>query len=217
MLTNGGFYAIIYPRKLICFYEDTVKKIVFVAAPPACGKNYVSELICRNSEGIAYFDKDDLAILLRRSFELCGEAVDMDGRFYLENLRAAEYETLFGLAFSALRFSDLVLVNAPLLKEVRDGEFMCDLRRRARLLGAEMILVWVVASREVCYERMRQRGLDRDTEKLAEWDSYVSRVDYSAPDGLVTSGAIDRLFVFDNENEAAAEASLKALLGILQS
>ena len=41
--------------------------------------------------------------------------------FYLKNLRSAEYATLFDLAFSALRFSDLVLVNAPFLKEIRDA------------------------------------------------------------------------------------------------
>ena len=57
----------------------------------------------------------------------------MDGAFYLQNLRSAEYATLFDLAFSALRFSDLVLVNAPFLKEVRDVEYMRGLKAASEI------------------------------------------------------------------------------------
>ena len=192
------------------------KKMILVAAPPACGKNYVSELICGAIRGMAYFDKDDLRILLRRSFALCGEAVDMDGRFYLENLRDAEYATLFELAFSALRFSDTVLVNAPLLKEVRDIEWMHGIKQKAAELGAKLVLVWVAASSDACYERMKSRGADRDTMKLAEWEEYIKKVDYSIPEELGRQGAVDKLFVFDNENDEAAKASLKELLSILE-
>lgn len=192
-----------------------MKKIILVAAPPACGKNYVSELICGALQNVSYFDKDDLAPLIRRSFELCEEKMDMDGRFYLEKLRDAEYATLFKFAFSALRFSDMVLVNAPLLKEVRDREFMNKLRQSAIDHGAELILVWVIASSGTCYERMKARNSDRDAMKLLEWEKYVQQVDYSVPSALETCGAVDRLFVFDNENDEAAKVSLERLLGIL--
>jgi len=39
-----------------------MKKMILVAAPPACGKNYVSELISKEIGQISYFDKDDLSI-----------------------------------------------------------------------------------------------------------------------------------------------------------
>ena len=70
-------------------FGDKVKKIILVAAPPACGKNYASELICKALGNISYFDKDDLGTLLRRSFALCREELNMDGDFYLQNLRYA--------------------------------------------------------------------------------------------------------------------------------
>ena len=89
------------------------KTLLLVAAPPACGKNHVSEMICRAKEGVTYLDKDDLSPLLRRAFAVADRAVDMDGAFYLEHLRPYEYETLLQIAFSALRFSDTVLINAP--------------------------------------------------------------------------------------------------------
>lgn len=196
-------------------YGDTVKKLILVAAPPARGKNYVSDLIGKALGNISYLDKDDLSVLLRRSFALCKEEINMDGRFYLQNLRDAEYTTLFDLAFSTLRFSNFVLVNAPLLKEVRDVEYMSQLRQKAAQLGAELILVWVTASNSVCYERMKARNSDRDVLKLAQWDEYVRKTDCSIPSSLETSGAVDKLFVFDNENNETAAKSLEAFLNIL--
>ncbi len=192
-----------------------MKKIILVGAPPACGKNYVSGLICNALGRVSYFDKDELSVLLRRSFELCGEAVNMDGDFYSENLHSAEYETLFNLAFSALRFSDTVLVNAPLLKESRDAEYMRALKERAGKLGAELIFVWVVASSGVRYERMKARGSDRDTAKLARWEEYSRSTDCSVPSELEICGAVDRLFVFDNESSVTAMESLRKFVDIL--
>ena len=189
--------------------------MILVAAPPACGKNYVSELICNASEHISYFDKDDLSVLLRRSFTLCGEELNMDGDFYLKNLRSAEYETLFDLAFSALRFSDTVLINAPFLKEIRDEEYMRGLKERVGELGGRLILVWVVASSVTCYERMKERNSDRDVMKLERWEEYVRKTNYSAPLTLETSGAVDKLFVFDNENGETAKKSLEKFFDIL--
>lgn len=187
------------------------KKLILVAALPACGKNYVSDLLCKSLGHVAYFDKDDLAPLLRRGFALGGEAVDMDGGFYLENLRSEEYETLMRLAFSALRYEDVVLVNAPLLREVRDAEYMRALKARAKEMDAALVLVWVQASATVRRERMQRRGSDRDAAKLAHWEAYVAGTDVSAPTALMEAGAVDRLFIFDNEGEEAAIDSLRKI------
>ena len=75
------------------------KKLVLVAAPPACGKTYVSELIAKSAEHIVYLDKDDLADLIRASFAVSGNEMDMDGEFYINNLRPSEYSTIFNIAF----------------------------------------------------------------------------------------------------------------------
>ena len=189
--------------------------MILVAAPPACGKNYVSDLIGKAMGQISYFDKDDLSVLLRRSFELCGENIDMDGKFYLQNLRSAEYDTLFKLAFSALLYSNAVLINAPLLKEVHDAEYMSALKKKANEQGARLVVGWVTASKEVCYARMKERGSDRDTLKLASWEEYAQKTDYSAPHALETAGAVDTLFVFDNENNETAAESLEKFLNTI--
>lgn len=192
------------------------KKLILVAAPPACGKTYVSELISRSVEHIVYLDKDDLADLLRRSFELCGEKLDMDGQFYVENLRSVEYSTILHIAFSTLRFEDLVLLNAPLSKEVRDSDCMRSLKERAASLGAELVLVWVTVPLEVCYERMKKRNSDRDILKLENWNEYVKKIDYSAPTRLVEEKAVDSLIVFDTADDNAFAESLEKALEIIR-
>ncbi len=192
------------------------KKLILVAAPPACGKTYVSELIARSVGHIVYLDKDDLADLVRRSFELCGESLNMDGEFYSKNLRPYEYSTILHIAFSTLRFEELVLLNAPLSREVRDGEYMHSLKERAASLDAELVLIWVTAPLDVCYERMKKRNSDRDTLKLENWDEYVKKIDYTAPTKLIDDEAVDRLIVFDTANDDTFASSLEKTLEIIR-
>ena len=191
------------------------KKLILVAAPPACGKTYVSELIARSVEHISYFDKDDLADLLRAAFEVSGNKIDMDGEFYLNNLRPAEYSTMLNIAFSALRFENLVLINAPFGKEVRNTEYMRRLKDRANKNGAELIMIWVTASEEACYERMKKRSSDRDVHKLNNWENYIKKIDFTPPFELKERSAVDELVVFDTDNEEATEKSLDKTLRLL--
>ena len=191
------------------------KKLILVALPPACGKTFVSEHIAKELKHIVYLDKDDLAVILRRAFELCGEELNMDGEFYSRNLRAYEYSTIINIAFSTLRFEELVLLNAPLSREVRDVEYMKGLKSRAEELGAELVLIWVTTPVSVCRERMAKRNSDRDTLKLEAWDEYVKNIDYSAPLLLREENAVDRFIVFDNESDESFARSLEETLQIL--
>ena len=191
------------------------KKMILVAAPPACGKTYVSELIARSVEHISYFDKDDLADLLRAAFEVSGNKMDMDGEFYLNNLRPAEYSTMLNIAFSALRFENIVLINAPFGKEVRNTEYMRQLKDRANKNGAELIMIWVTASEEICYERMKKRNSDRDVNKLNNWEAYTKNIDFTPPFELKESSAVDELIVFDADNDETTEKSLDKTLRLL--
>ena len=189
-----------------------MKQLILVAAPPAHGKDFVAKRICERVHGTAYLDKDALAPLLHRAFALAGERVNMDGAFYRDNLRDAEYETLVSLALSALEMTDCVVVNAPFLQQVRDEAYMKALKARANALGAALLLVWVSVSDGVCYERMRARNAERDRQKLLNFAEYRRTVDTSAPLPLQETEAVDRLIVFDNENEKTFASSLRTVL-----
>jgi hypothetical protein len=62
---------------------------------------------------------------------------------------------------------------------------------------------------------MKARNSDRDTMKLAQWEEYVRKTDYSLPASLRTSGAVDEIFIFENENKETATKSLQAFLDTL--
>ncbi len=191
------------------------KKMILVAAPPACGKTYVAELIAKSAGPMAYFDKDGLCDLLRTAFAVANEPLDMDGEFYKNNLRSAEYSTLLEMAFSALRFEERVIINAPFGNEVRDVEYMRSLKEKAHQNGADLLVIWVTAPLSVCYERMKNRNSDRDTLKLENWDEYVKKINYAPPYELESAGAVDQILVFDNQDNETALRSLSEVLKMI--
>ncbi len=191
------------------------KKLILVCSPPACGKTYVSELIAKSVDQMVYLDKDDLCDLLRAGFAVAGQEVDMDGEFYINHLRSAEYSTILHIAFSTLRFADRVLLNAPLGKEVRNTEYMQKLKDKANEMGAELLLIWVTAPISVCYERMKKRNSDRDILKLANWDDYVKKINYAPPRVLEEKGAVDRFIVFDTKDDSSVQFALQQTLKII--
>lgn len=191
------------------------KKLILVAAPPACGKTYVSELIAKSVDHIGFLDKDDLCDLLRTSFAVAGEEVDMDGNFYINNLRTAEYSTILNIAFSALRFEDKILLNAPFGKEVRNTEFMKKLKAKANKSGAELLLIWVTAPLSICHERMKKRNSDRDILKLENWEDYVKKINYTPPYELEKNEAVDKFIIFDTKDEKTTQLCLEKTLKII--
>ena len=192
------------------------KKMILVAAPPACGKTYVSELIAKSIDHIVYLDKDDLGDLIRAAFSVCGKKVNMDGDFYINNLRSAEYSTMMDIAFSALRFENIVLVNAPFGKEVREVEYMWQLKQRANENGAQLFMIWVTASAEVCYERMKKRNSARDVEKLNDWDEYIRKINFKPPFEIEENMAVDKFVIFDNNSDITIKESLEKTLKLLE-
>ncbi|MBE5734699.1 MAG: hypothetical protein E7347_06640 [Clostridiales bacterium] len=89
------------------------------------------------------------------AFDVSGQVVDTDGEFYVKNIRPFEYSTLFNLAFTALKYESTVLINAPFIQEVRDEKYISELKKRVEKYGAQLILIWITASANVCYERKK--------------------------------------------------------------
>lgn len=191
------------------------KKLILVASPPACGKTYVSELIAKSIGHIVYLDKDDLRDLLHAAFSVSEQAVDMDGEFYINHLRSSEYSTILNIAFSALRFENYVILNAPFLKEVRDPDYIKALKDKANQNGVELMLIWVTAPISVCYDRMKKRNSDRDVLKLENWDDYVEKTNYTPPFQLADTGAVDFFIVFDTKDDTSLRSSLEKTIKII--
>ena len=196
-----------------------MKKLILVTSPPACGKTFVTrklakaqangkpEQICRKGRPETELCEAGHHILnsscSKQIFVVANQEYNRSSDFFEENIRDYEYDAIMEVAYEALEYNDTVFINAPFTREVRQPEYMENLRQQLLKRGAELVVVWVKCDVEVCRQRMIQRDSDRDTWKLEHWDEYVKKLDFSIPQG------IKNLFEFDNSSDNSFKESLK--------
>lgn len=185
-----------------------MKRLILVTSPPASGKTFVSQQLAKKLPHIVYLDKDALIPLSTMIFKVAGQEVNRSSDFFEENIRNYEYKAILDIAFEALEYEDLVLINAPFTREVRDNDYIRDLKTKLASRGAELVLIWVVTDVEVSRRRMLARNSPRDTWKLANWDKYVASRDYSVPDIPALSGCLVKFF---NNNNVEFNESMERI------
>lgn len=114
------------------------------------------------------------------------------------------------LALEALDYDDLVLINAPFTREIRDMAYMNGLRRRLAAKGAELKVIWVETDIEVCHRRMQERNSSRDTWKLAHWDEYIAGRNFNPPTDIA------ELVIFKNSSDEEFAASIRDTVKLLR-
>lgn len=194
-----------------------MKKMILVTSPPACGKTFISKQIAKELNHVVYLDKDTLIPLSKRIFEVAGEPYNRSSDFFEENIRDFEYTTILDLAFEALEYDSIVLINAPFTREVRDAAYMAELREKLERRGAKLVVIWVVTSPEVCRERMIARNSDRDRYKIEHWDEYIKGVNFNVPEAIDDPDDPDDLLLFHNSTNAEYESSMKRIIKIIQN
>lgn len=194
-----------------------MKKLILVTSPPACGKTFISKQLSKTLKHVVYLDKDTLNILSKQIFIVAGEPYNRSSEFFEENIRDYEYETVVALAMEALDYDDIVLINAPFSEEIRDMNYINNLKEKLKEKNARLVVVWVETSVEVCRQRMIARNSDRDTWKLANWDEYIATCDFRIPTTLDDPNVIDDLLIFKNSSEQEYEESLKRIVDILET
>lgn len=188
------------------------KRMILVTSPPASGKTYVSKELAKRLHGIVYLDKDALIPLSNRVFIAGGEPINRSSDFFEENIRNYEYDAILDIGFEALEYNDLVMINAPFTREVRNNDFILDLRQKLAKHGADLILIWVITDIEVCRKRMIARNSPRDTWKLENWDAYISRRDYSVPDLPALEGCLVKFYNSSDDEYAESMERISNLL-----
>ena len=193
-----------------------VKKLILVTSPPASGKTFISKELAKRLNHVVYLDKDTLIRLSKQIFVVAGEPYDRSSDFFEENIRNLEYECVVDLALEALEYDDIVLINAPFTREIRDNEYINALKNKLKEKNATLVVIWVVTSPEIVHERMIKRNSDRDIWKLEHWDEYLAETDFRIPVNLDDPNIKDDLLIFHNDNEKEFEESMKNILGILE-
>lgn len=188
-----------------------MKKLVLVTSPPACGKTFISKKLAKALENCVYLDKDTLIVLSKQIFKVAGQEYNRSSDFFQKEIRDYEYYAILDLAFDALEYADIVLINAPFTEEIRDDDYLDSLRERLKEKQAQLCVVWVSASPEVAHKRMVQRNSDRDVWKLEHWDEYVATQNFHKPEN------IPELYVFENSNDEQLERSLAGAVKYIRS
>lgn len=192
------------------------KKLILVTSPPACGKTYVSKALASRLKHVVYLDKDTLIVLSKQIFAVAGQPYDRSSRFFEEQIRNYEYDCVVELALEALDYDNIVLINAPFTREIRDMDYIRRLKEKLAQKGATLVVVWVETSPEIVHERMIRRNSDRDTWKLANWEEYIAGCNFAVPENLNDPLVKDDLLIFKNNNGEEFEASMRSCLGILE-
>ena len=190
--------------------------MILVTSPPACGKTYISKQLAKNLKHVVYLDKDTLIPLSNRVFAAAGEEINRSSKFFEDNIRDYEYETIVDIGVEALEYDDNVLINAPFTKEVHDEETLERFRTKLRKKNAKLVIIWVVTDPKVCHQRMIARNSDRDTWKLRHWDQYIKTVDFSIPEPLERLDAGHDLILFHNSSDEEFEESMRTILPKLE-
>lgn len=194
-----------------------MKRLLLVTSPPACGKTYISRKLAENLKHIVYLDKDTLIALSNIIFDVAGQERNRSSAFFETHIRNAEYEVIIQLAMEALHYDDMVLINAPFTREVRNPEFMRGLRERLAAFEARLTVIWIQTSLEVCRQRMLARNSERDTWKIEHWEEYVGTRDFTIPECLNDPQTADDFWIFKNSSDEEYEASMAEIIERLES
>lgn len=193
-----------------------MKKLILVTSPPASGKTYVSKQLANALSHVVYLDKDTLITLSKQIFVIAGEEYNRSSDFFNKNIRDYEYETIVELALEALTYDDIVLINAPFTKEIRDLNYINSLKEKLKEKNASLVVIWVETSIAITKERMIARNSDRDTWKLEHWDEYIAGSNFDIPLTLDDPYIRDDLLIFKNSSDAEFSASLKQTVSVLE-
>jgi len=193
-----------------------VKKLILVTSPPASGKTYIAKKLAEALSHVVYLDKDTLITLSKQIFVVAGEEYNRSSDFFNKNIRDYEYETIVALAMEALNYDDIVLINAPFTKEIRDLNYIKNLKATLKDKNASLVVIWVETSIDVTQQRMIDRNSDRDTWKLANWNEYIAGINFDIPISLDDPCVKDDLLIFKNSSNEEFEGSLIKTISILE-
>ena len=138
------------------------KRMILVTSPPASGKTFVSQQLAKRIPNLVYLDKDALIPLSKQIFIAAGEPINRSSQFFEKSIRNFEYEAILDIGFEALRYADIVLINAPFTREVKDNEYFKNLRTKLFSYDAELMLIWVETDIEVSHKRRRDSWTRRN-------------------------------------------------------
>lgn len=180
---------------------------MFFVGVAGTGKTTVAEKI---SEQIpcAFLDRDTVGgRFVERFLEMKGlDPNDRDSAFYKENLRDLEYDTTKDICIENIRVGQNVFMISPFTAELKNRDWIQGVIEASGKSMAEVdvkVVVVTLQDIDTQRERIEDRGTERDTWKLENWDSYETRVDFVPT--INWDIPQDNIHIYDNSGDLSDE------------
>lgn len=138
------------------------------------GKSTVAQRLAREHNA-AYLDKDAMSARFVEA-ALSASGFDPGDReangFYWDHLLPLEYDSLLDVAGANLRLGRPVVLDAPFSPYLSDPAYITTTIERFDWPSVDINVVRVQVTPATIRRRLRERGLERDKHKLANWDEY---------------------------------------------
>jgi predicted kinase len=157
--------------------QPSSPQVVFIGGYAGSGKTELGRMMTR-ATGWPILDKDTLTRpVVESALELLGESPnDRESETYLTAVRPAEYDALISAMVENVECGTSAIVTAPFLDEFADQAWLDRITARCVAMSAQVTFVWVYCDPESMRTYLKHRGAARDAWKLANWQTYLSRI-----------------------------------------
>ena len=153
-------------------------KLTLICGPAGVGKSTYGRKLASEKKA-CFLDSDTVTEpVVRAGMALGGyDPDDRDSLVYRRAFRDAVYECLFATAAENLPEVEVVMVG-PFSSEIRDPNFLSDLKKRFQV---EVKVIFLTCDEPLRKERIEKRGNPRDAGKLRDWESYLAMTEVRPP------------------------------------
>jgi predicted kinase len=154
--------------------------VIMVGGYAGSGKTELGRIIARLTSW-PMLDKDSITrpVVEAMLRALGNSPHDRESKFYLEQVRPAEYEALREVTVENVACGNSVVMTAPFVRELADPVWCRRAQADFAALDADLRVIWVRCDIESMRVYLGRRGAARDANKLERWDDYVAGLDLS--------------------------------------